>query len=66
MSMNIERHLKAHLDLYEHLANGEIEKAKAIKGFYDEYFAVLDLHGRVLSRDRATGCSRRRGWPRAS
>jgi polyhydroxyalkanoate depolymerase len=43
VSMNVERHRKAHLDLYDHLAKGEIEKAKAIKDFYDEYFAVLDL-----------------------
>ena len=43
MSMNIERHRKAHLDLYHHLAAGELEKAQAIKEFYDEYFAVLDL-----------------------
>ncbi len=43
MSMNVERHRKAHLDLYDHLAKGETEKALAIKEFYDEYFAVLDL-----------------------
>jgi poly(3-hydroxybutyrate) depolymerase len=43
MSMNIERHVKAHRDLYENLANGELEKAAVIKAFYDEYFAVLDL-----------------------
>ena len=43
MSMNIDRHLKAHRELYQHLVNGEIEKAKATKAFYDEYFAVLDL-----------------------
>ena len=43
MSMNIERHVKAHRELYEHLRNGEIEKAKLTKDFYDEYFAVLDL-----------------------
>jgi poly-beta-hydroxyalkanoate depolymerase len=43
MSMNIERHVKAHRDLYEHLANGEFEKAAVTKAFYDEYFAVLDL-----------------------
>ncbi len=43
MSMNIERHRKAHLDLYQHLAKGETEKADAIKNFYDEYFAVLDM-----------------------
>ncbi|MBV9262229.1 MAG: polyhydroxyalkanoate depolymerase, partial [Pseudolabrys sp.] len=43
MSMNIERHVKAHRELYENLANGESEKAATTKAFYDEYFAVLDL-----------------------
>jgi poly(3-hydroxybutyrate) depolymerase len=43
MSMNIERHLKAHRELYENLANGETAKAAQTKAFYDEYFAVLDL-----------------------
>jgi polyhydroxyalkanoate depolymerase len=43
MSMNLERHIKAHRELYENLANGEIEKAALTKAFYDEYFAVLDL-----------------------
>jgi poly(3-hydroxybutyrate) depolymerase len=43
MSMNIERHVKAHKELYENLKNGEIEKAAITKAFYDEYFAVLDL-----------------------
>ena len=43
MSMNIERHVKAHHELYDNLTNGEIEKAAVMKAFYDEYFAVLDL-----------------------
>jgi poly(3-hydroxybutyrate) depolymerase len=43
MAMNIERHIKAHRDLYDHLANGDLEKANVTKAFYDEYFAVLDL-----------------------
>ncbi|HXE69429.1 MAG TPA: polyhydroxyalkanoate depolymerase [Hyphomicrobiaceae bacterium] len=43
MSMNIDRHRKAHMELYENLAKGELEKARVIKDFYDEYFAVLDL-----------------------
>ena len=43
MSMNMDRHVKAHRDLYDNLAKGEHEKAKATKDFYDEYFAVLDL-----------------------
>lgn len=43
VSMNINRHYNAHQELYEHLRNGEHEKAQVIKTFYDEYFAVLDL-----------------------
>ena len=43
MAMNIDRHVKAHKELYENIAKGEIEKAEATRTFYDEYFAVLDL-----------------------
>ena len=43
LSMNIERPRKAHLDLYDHLARGNLEKARPTMAFYDEYFAVLDL-----------------------
>ncbi|MFA6265337.1 MAG: polyhydroxyalkanoate depolymerase [Pseudolabrys sp.] len=43
MSMNMDRHVKAHRELYENLAKGNIEKAEQTKAFYDEYFAVLDL-----------------------
>jgi polyhydroxyalkanoate depolymerase len=43
MSMNIERHLKAHRELYDNIAKGEHEKAQVTRTFYDEYFAVLDL-----------------------
>jgi poly(3-hydroxybutyrate) depolymerase len=43
VSMNLERHIKQHLDLANHLIKGETEKAAAIKTFYDEYFAVMDL-----------------------
>jgi poly(3-hydroxybutyrate) depolymerase len=43
MTMNMERHVKAHRELYDHLAAGEDDKAAAITQFYDEYFAVLDL-----------------------
>ena len=43
MSMNLDRHLKAHRELYENLAKGEEAKAAQTKAFYDEYFAVLDL-----------------------
>ena len=43
VSMNLERHIKSHVDLADHLAKGETEKADIIKTFYDEYFAVMDL-----------------------
>jgi polyhydroxyalkanoate depolymerase len=43
MSMNMDRHINAHRDLYHHLAAGRIEQAEKIMTFYDEYFAVLDM-----------------------
>jgi poly(3-hydroxybutyrate) depolymerase len=43
VSMNLERHIKSHVELADHLARGETEKAEVIKTFYDEYFAVMDL-----------------------
>ncbi|TDR85476.1 polyhydroxyalkanoate depolymerase [Enterovirga rhinocerotis] len=43
MSMNMSRHVRAHLDLFDHLASGRTEQAETAKAFYDEYFAVLDL-----------------------
>jgi polyhydroxyalkanoate depolymerase len=43
MSMNLPRHIRAHLDLFEHIRKGEDEKAEANRKFYDEYFSVSDL-----------------------
>src|SRR6201984_1924417 len=43
VSMNLERHIKQHLDLHNHLVKGEKAQAALIKTFYDEYFAVMDL-----------------------
>jgi polyhydroxyalkanoate depolymerase len=43
MSMNRERHEKAHQDLFAHMAAGDHAKAQAIANFYDEYFAVADM-----------------------
>ena len=43
MSMNAERHIKAQVDLYKAMAEGQHAAAKTIKDFYDEYFAVLDM-----------------------
>lgn len=43
MAMNMDRHVKAHVDLFHNLAGGQTDKANHTKAFYDEYFAVLDL-----------------------
>lgn len=43
MSMNLERHTAQHRALYQFLADGQAEEAAAIKDFYDEYLAVIDL-----------------------
>jgi len=43
LTMNISRHVRAHMDLFSHLLKGEIEKADANRRFYDEYFSVADM-----------------------
>ena len=43
LSMNLERHKKSFQDLYQHVKDGEFEKADIIRTFYDEYLAVNDL-----------------------
>ena len=43
LGMNLSRHVRAHLDLFDSLATGDSAKANVTKTFYDEYFAVLDL-----------------------
>jgi polyhydroxyalkanoate depolymerase len=42
--MNIGRHVQQHATLFRELADGHTEDARVITDFYDEYFAVLDLH----------------------
>lgn len=41
--MNLDRHVKQHIALYNDLVRGDYEEARAIEEFYDEYFAVLDM-----------------------
>jgi poly(3-hydroxybutyrate) depolymerase len=43
MSMNLDRHLKAHHDLFLHLVEGDGDSAQKHREFYDEYLAVMDL-----------------------
>ena len=43
LTMNLDRHLSAHRELYQQLVDGDEEAADVTRAFYDEYFAVLDL-----------------------
>lgn len=43
MSMNLERHTKSFADLFQHRIAGDEEKADAIREFYKEYFAIMDM-----------------------
>ncbi|MDG3440582.1 polyhydroxyalkanoate depolymerase [Nitrospirillum amazonense] len=43
MSMNLDRHVGAHVDLFKHLVRGDGESAEAHRRFYDEYLSVMDL-----------------------
>lgn len=43
MSMNFDRHVNAHVDLYRHLVEGDGVSAEATRKFYDEYTSVMDL-----------------------
>ncbi|MCB2101978.1 MAG: polyhydroxyalkanoate depolymerase [Rhodobacterales bacterium] len=43
MTMNLDRHMNAHLELFNHLIEGDGDSAEAHRDFYDEYNAVMDL-----------------------
>ncbi len=43
VSMNLDRHLDAHQDLFFNLVKGDGDSAGKHKEFYDEYLAVMDL-----------------------
>ena len=43
MTMNLDRHLSAHKDLFLHLVSGDGDSAEKHREFYDEYLAVMDL-----------------------
>ena len=43
MTMNLDRHLNAHRDLFDHLVAGDGDSAEKHRDFYDEYLAVMDL-----------------------
>ena len=43
MTMNLDRHLDAHRELFWHLVDGDGDSAEKHREFYDEYMSVMDL-----------------------
>ena len=43
MTMNLERHLDAHADLFRHLIEGDDDSVEQHQRFYEEYRSVMDL-----------------------
>jgi poly(3-hydroxybutyrate) depolymerase len=43
VSMNLDRHIDAHKNLFRHLVEGDGDSAQKHREFYDEYLAVMDL-----------------------
>jgi poly(3-hydroxybutyrate) depolymerase len=43
MSMNLDRHVSAHKEFFQHLVKNDGEPAEKHREFYDEYLAVMDL-----------------------
>ena len=43
MAMNMERHVEAHWQMFQHLVQGDGEPLASKRRFYDEYRSVMDL-----------------------
>ncbi len=43
LAMNFERHVNAHLEMFNHLVEGDGDSAEKHRDFYDEYLSVMDL-----------------------
>lgn len=43
MTMNLDKHVDAHIDLYNHLVDGDGDSEDQHRTFYDEYMSVMDL-----------------------
>jgi poly(3-hydroxybutyrate) depolymerase len=43
VSMNVDRHVRAHLDQFKNLVRGDGDSVTMHRKFYDEYLAVMDL-----------------------
>ncbi len=43
MGMNLDKHVTAHFEMFNHLVEGDGDSAEKHREFYDEYLAVVDL-----------------------
>ena len=43
LAMNIDRHVNAHIDFFDHLVTGDGDSAAKHREFYNEYRSVMDL-----------------------
>jgi poly(3-hydroxybutyrate) depolymerase len=43
MTMNLDRHMNAHVDLFNNLVKGDCDSVRQHQDFYEEYLAVMDL-----------------------
>jgi poly(3-hydroxybutyrate) depolymerase len=43
MAMNLDRHVNAHMEMFQHLVKDDGDSAEKHREFYDEYLAVMDL-----------------------
>ena len=43
MTMNLERHTRAHVKLFDNLVKGDEDSVQSHRDFYEEYLAVMDL-----------------------
>jgi poly(3-hydroxybutyrate) depolymerase len=43
MAMNFDRHVNAHIEMFNHLVEGDGDSVEKHRDFYDEYLAVMDL-----------------------
>ncbi len=43
MTMNLDKHIDSHVDLFRHLVSGDGDSADSHKVFYNEYLSVMDI-----------------------
>ncbi len=70
MSMNANRHVTAHRDMFWHVVEGQHQSVEKLQDFYDEYLSVMDLSAEFylqtvdrvfIKQDLALGTYRYRG-----